>query len=74
VPHAPTVEEIEEYVQLHAKVAWNAVLGAGFDGVEIHAAKPANGIVMRRHRTGEPEQTENISTRQDENTYDGSSA
>jgi NADPH2 dehydrogenase len=32
------VEEIEEYVQLYATAARNAVLGAGFDGVEIHAA------------------------------------
>jgi NADPH2 dehydrogenase len=32
------VEEIKEYVQLHATAAENAVLKAGFDGVEIHAA------------------------------------
>jgi NADPH2 dehydrogenase len=38
VPRALTVEEIGEYVQLFAKAARNAVLGAGFDGVEIHAA------------------------------------
>jgi NADPH2 dehydrogenase len=38
VPHALTVEEIREYVQLFATAARNAVLGAGFDGVEIHAA------------------------------------
>ena len=38
VPHALTVEEIEEYVQLFATAAKNAVYGAGFDGVEIHAA------------------------------------
>jgi NADPH2 dehydrogenase len=38
VPHALTVEEIREYVQLFASAARNAVLGAGFDGVEIHAA------------------------------------
>ncbi len=37
-PRALPVEEIGEYVQLHAKAARNAVLGAGFDGVEIHAA------------------------------------
>ena len=37
-PRALTVEVIGEYVQLHAKAARNAVLGAGFDGVEIHAA------------------------------------
>lgn len=38
VPRALTVEEIGEYVQLFASAARNAVLGAGFDGVEIHAA------------------------------------
>jgi NADPH2 dehydrogenase len=38
VPRALTVEEIEEYVQLYLTAARNAVLGAGFDGVEIHAA------------------------------------
>jgi NADPH2 dehydrogenase len=38
VPRALTVEEIGEYVQLFAKAARNAVVGAGFDGVEIHAA------------------------------------
>src|SRR5260370_3865195 len=37
-PRALTVEVIGEYVQLHAKAARNAVLGAGFYGVEIHAA------------------------------------
>jgi NADPH2 dehydrogenase len=38
VPRALTVEEIGEYVQLFATAARNAVLRAGFDGVEIHAA------------------------------------
>ncbi len=42
VPRALTVEEMEEYVTCNCmpspKVARNAVLGAGFDGVEIHAA------------------------------------
>jgi NADPH2 dehydrogenase len=38
VPHALTVEEIGEYVQLFASAARNAVVGAGFDGVEIHVA------------------------------------
>lgn len=38
VPRALTVEEIREYVQLYATAARNAVIGAGFDGVEIHAA------------------------------------
>ena len=37
VPRALTVEEIGEYVQLFASAARNAVVGAGFDGVEIHA-------------------------------------
>jgi NADPH2 dehydrogenase len=38
LPHALTVEEINEYVRLFASAAENAVLRAGFDGVEIHAA------------------------------------
>jgi NADPH2 dehydrogenase len=38
VPRALTVEEIGEYMQLFATAARNAVLRAGFDGVEIHAA------------------------------------
>jgi NADPH2 dehydrogenase len=38
VPRALTAEEIGEYVQLYASAARNAVLGAGFDGVEIHSA------------------------------------
>jgi NADPH2 dehydrogenase len=38
LPRALTVEEIGEYVQLFATAARNAVHGAGFDGVEIHAA------------------------------------
>jgi NADPH2 dehydrogenase len=38
VPRALTVEEIGEYVQLYASAARNAVLEAGFDGVEIHGA------------------------------------
>jgi NADPH2 dehydrogenase len=38
LPRALTVEEIEEYVRLYASAAENAVLRAGFDGVEIHAA------------------------------------
>ncbi|KAH9044848.1 hypothetical protein EDB84DRAFT_1266052 [Lactarius hengduanensis] len=37
-PRALTVAEIKEYVQLHATAAENAVLKAGFDGVEIHSA------------------------------------
>ncbi|KAF8269628.1 hypothetical protein EI94DRAFT_1724892 [Lactarius quietus] len=36
-PRALTVEEIKEYVKLHATAAENAVLKAGFDGVEIHS-------------------------------------
>jgi NADPH2 dehydrogenase len=39
VPRALTVEEIGEYVRLYATAARNAVFGAGFDGVEIHASK-----------------------------------
>jgi NADPH2 dehydrogenase len=38
VPRALTVEEIGEYVRWYATAAENAVLRAGFDGVEIHAA------------------------------------
>ncbi|KAI9461968.1 hypothetical protein BJY52DRAFT_1116620 [Lactarius psammicola] len=37
-PRPLTVEEIKEYVQLFATAAENAVLKAGFDGVEIHSA------------------------------------
>ncbi|KAJ6601062.1 hypothetical protein DFH09DRAFT_1020324 [Mycena vulgaris] len=37
-PRPLTVEEIQEYVQLYATAASNAVHKAGFDGVEIHAA------------------------------------
>lgn len=33
-----TIPEIEEYVHLYATGASNAVLKAGLDGVEIHAA------------------------------------
>jgi len=43
VPHALTVEEIGEYVRLFATAAENAVLRAGFDGVEIHGA---NGYLV----------------------------
>ncbi|KAJ7439989.1 hypothetical protein FB451DRAFT_144035 [Mycena latifolia] len=43
VPHALTVEEIQEYVQLWATAASNAVHKAGFDGVEIHGA---NGYLI----------------------------
>jgi NADPH2 dehydrogenase len=35
---ALTVEEIKEYVKLYATAAENAVMKAGFDGVEIHSA------------------------------------
>src|SRR5258707_14574167 len=38
VPRALTLDEIEEYVRLYATAARNAVLGAGVDGVEVHAA------------------------------------
>ena len=33
-----TVEEIKEYVKLYSTAAKNAVLEAGYDGVEIHSA------------------------------------
>jgi NADPH2 dehydrogenase len=42
-PRPLTVDEIEEYVQLYATAASNAVHKAGFDGVEIHAA---NGYLL----------------------------
>ncbi|KAJ6495328.1 hypothetical protein C8R45DRAFT_1052826 [Mycena sanguinolenta] len=42
-PRALTQEEIQEYVQLYATAASNAVHKAGFDGVEIHAA---NGFLL----------------------------
>ncbi|KAJ7144809.1 hypothetical protein C8R43DRAFT_891262 [Mycena crocata] len=42
-PRPLTVEEIQEYVQLWATAASNAVHKAGFDGVEIHAA---NGFLL----------------------------
>ncbi|KAJ7696759.1 hypothetical protein B0H17DRAFT_1158567 [Mycena rosella] len=42
-PRPLTVEEIQEYVQLYATAASNAVHKAGFDGVEIHSA---NGYLL----------------------------
>ncbi|KIY71271.1 NADH:flavin oxidoreductase/NADH oxidase [Cylindrobasidium torrendii FP15055 ss-10] len=45
IPHALTVEEIEEYVEWFGKAAENAVLKAGFDGVEIHGA---NGYLVEQ--------------------------
>ncbi|KAJ7869138.1 hypothetical protein B0H14DRAFT_3440840 [Mycena olivaceomarginata] len=42
-PRPLTVDEIQEYVQLYATAASNAVHKAGFDGVEIHAA---NGYLL----------------------------
>ncbi|KAJ7037961.1 hypothetical protein C8F04DRAFT_1090791 [Mycena alexandri] len=42
-PRPLTVEELQEYVQLYATAAYNAVHRAGFDGVEIHAA---NGYLL----------------------------
>ena len=37
-PRALTEAEIKDYITAYAKAASNAVHGAGFDGVEIHAA------------------------------------
>ena len=37
-PRALTEAEIKDYIAAYAKAASNAVHGAGFDGVEIHAA------------------------------------
>lgn len=42
-PRALTVDEIQEYVQLFARAAENAVHRAGFDGVELHGA---NGYLL----------------------------
>ncbi|KAF9556884.1 FMN-linked oxidoreductase [Agrocybe pediades] len=42
-PRALSIPEIEEYVQLYAQAAENAVKLAGFDGVEIHGA---NGYLV----------------------------
>ena len=61
VPRALTVEEIGEYVQLFATAARNAVLRAGFDGVEIHAA---NGYL--------PDQFLQTNTNQRTDSYGGS--
>lgn len=38
MPRALTIEEIKEYIKFYTTAAENAVLKAGFDGVEIHAA------------------------------------
>ncbi|KAJ7620054.1 NADH:flavin oxidoreductase/NADH oxidase [Roridomyces roridus] len=43
VPRPLSVEEIQEYIQLYATAASNAVHKAGFDGVEIHGA---NGYLL----------------------------
>ncbi|KAI0818994.1 NADH:flavin oxidoreductase/NADH oxidase [Irpex lacteus] len=42
-PRPLTVEEIKQYVEDFATAAYNAVHGAGFDGVEIHGA---NGYLI----------------------------
>lgn len=42
-PRELTVDEIQEYTQLYAQAAKNAVERAGFDGVEIHGA---NGYLV----------------------------
>jgi len=42
-PRALSIAEVEEYVQLYAQAAENAVKLAGFDGVEIHGA---NGYLV----------------------------
>ena len=38
VPKPLSKDDIVRYVQTYAEAAHNAVLGAGFDGVEIHSA------------------------------------
>ncbi|KAK0431538.1 hypothetical protein EV421DRAFT_1893348 [Armillaria borealis] len=47
-PRPLTVEEIQEYVELYAQAARNAV-SAGFDGVEIHGA---NGYLLDQFTRG----------------------
>ncbi|KAL0571106.1 hypothetical protein V5O48_010853 [Marasmius crinis-equi] len=42
-PRPLTIEEIHEYAELYAQASVNAVLKAGFDGVEVHAA---NGYLI----------------------------
>ncbi|KAJ3546905.1 hypothetical protein NM688_g5465 [Phlebia brevispora] len=42
-PRPLTIPEIQEYVQLYATAAYNAVYRAGFDGVEVHGA---NGCLV----------------------------
>ncbi|KAF5353689.1 hypothetical protein D9758_008666 [Tetrapyrgos nigripes] len=42
-PRPLSIPEINEYVELYAKAAFNAVHKAGFDGVEIHGA---NGYLL----------------------------
>ncbi|KAF8215693.1 hypothetical protein K438DRAFT_1799187 [Mycena galopus ATCC 62051] len=44
-PRPLSVEEIQEYVQLYATAASNAMHKAGFDGVEIHGA---NGYLLNQ--------------------------
>lgn len=43
IPRPLTIPEIDEYVELYAQAAENAVKAAGFDGVEIHGA---NGYLI----------------------------
>lgn len=42
-PRALTEAEIRDYIAAYAKAARNAIHGAGFDGVEVHAA---NGYLL----------------------------
>jgi 2,4-dienoyl-CoA reductase-like NADH-dependent reductase (Old Yellow Enzyme family) len=39
VPRELSKDEIKRYVDTYVQAAKNAVLKAGFDGVEIHSAK-----------------------------------
>ncbi|TFK36209.1 hypothetical protein BDQ12DRAFT_687024 [Crucibulum laeve] len=43
LPRPLTIEEIQQYIGFYAQAAENAVLKAGFDGVEIHGA---NGYLI----------------------------
>ncbi|RDB18129.1 putative inactive dehydrogenase EasA [Hypsizygus marmoreus] len=43
VPHELSITEIQEYINIFAQAAKNAVFEAGFDGVEVHGA---NGYLI----------------------------
>ena len=61
IPRPMTVEEIHEYAQWFAQAAHNAVVEAGFDGVELHGA---NGFIIDQF-------LQNVSNQRDDH-YGGS--